>query len=411
MKILTANKYYYNKGGSEQSMFNLSTLLKSKGHSIAYFSMADPRNIQSGDSDCFISNIDYDEAKGNPYRKLKSAANIIFNAEANKLFEKQINQFKPDLIISHNIYHQISPSVYSIARKHRVPAIQFLHDYKVTCPVYTLLSNGTICNEQCRNKKYYNCFIRRCHKSSAIKSLINTIELYIHTVFPNYYGMVSLYISPSRFLSQTILSMGFKHKNIITIPHFVDTKGITPSYTWKNNEIIYFGRLSKEKGLKTLVYAMADLPFQLKIIGSGPLLGELQQIISLNNIQNVVFIPHMNHDDLLKQVASCMFTVVPSEWYENCPYTVIESFVCGKPVIGAKIGGIPEFVINNSTGLTFEPGNVSDLREKIRQLAASSNMITSFGKNARSYVERELNPEAYYEKLMHTINTKLHKKP
>lgn len=405
MKILIANKYFYLKGGSEQSMFKIASLFESKGHTVAFFSMHHPDNIVSANStDCFVPNIDYN-TNNSFYRTIQSAGNIIYHREANRLFEKQINDFKPDIIQAHNIYHQISPSIYGIAKKYQIPVIQFLHDYKVACPVYTLLSKGVVCNDQCRNHRYYWCALNKCNGNSFGKSLINTFEMYAHTVFPNYYGMVYLFISPSQFLAHKILSMGFRPRNIVTLPHFADTEGISPTYAWKNREIVYFGRLSREKGLWTLIDAVKGVDVILKVIGSGPLSEELHEYVKTENMHNVRFVPRVAHDELMKYISECMFTVLPSEWYENCPNSAIESFICGKPVIGANIGGIPELVIDQKTGLTFEPGNVDDLRAKITQLSSDPEMVISLGKNARSFVENELDSEKYYTNFMKNINT------
>jgi glycosyltransferase involved in cell wall biosynthesis len=384
-------------------MFKIAKLFESKGHEIAYFSMADPQNVDSQYNDYFVSNVDYNETKAFS-TKIKQAVNIIFNREARHKFEKVIKEFKPDLIQVHNIYHHLSVSIVEIAKEYGVPIFKFLHDYKVVCPVYTLITHGRMCEGKCRNNQYFWCTLRKCNDSNLFKSLTNTLEMYANNVYPNYYGMIDLFISPSKFLAEKVLSMGFKPKHIVTLPHFMETKGIVPSYCWKNKEILYFGRISKEKGIRTLIQAVKGVDVVLKIIGSGPLHDDLCEFVKREAMPNVVFIPHMPHIELLKQVGDCMFTVLPSECYENCPNTVMESFACGKPVIGARIGGIPEMVIDNQTGLTFKSGNADDLREKILQLIANSDEIVSFGKNARCFVETQLSPERYYDIFMQDLN-------
>jgi len=403
MKILVVNKYCYLKGGSEQSMFKIAKLFESKGHENSLFSMADPRNIGSRYNDCFVSSVDYNGTHTLPTR-IRQAANIIFNKEARHKFEKVIRDFKPDLIQVHNIYHHLSVSIVEIAKKHNIPLFKFLHDYKVVCPVYALISNGRMCEGKCRNDQYYWCTLRKCNDGNLLKSLTNTLEMYANNVYPNYYGMIDLFISPSKFLAQKVLSMGFKPKHIVTLPHFAETKGIVPSYSWKNKEILYFGRISREKGIRTLIQSVKGVDVVLKIIGNGPLHDELREFVKKEGMLNIVFVPHLPHNELLKQISDCMFTVIPSEWYENCPNTVTESFICGKPVVGARIGGIPEMVIDNETGLTFESGNADDLREKILQLISNPDEIVSFGKNARCFVETQLSPERYYDMFMQDLN-------
>jgi ribosomal protein S26 len=176
MKILVVNKYFYPKGGSERSMFKITALFESKGHEVAFFSMHDPHNETTSYDKYFVSNIDYGK-KYSIGRAIHTAINVIYNKEANKKIEKIINVFKPDVIQSHNIYHQISLSIYSVAKKYGIPIFQFLHDYKVVCPVYNLLSNGKVCCGRCENNRYYWCTLKRCNGNSIGKSFINTLEM------------------------------------------------------------------------------------------------------------------------------------------------------------------------------------------------------------------------------------------
>jgi glycosyltransferase involved in cell wall biosynthesis len=398
LKILVVNKYLYNKGGAERSMFSIASLFESKGHEIAYFSMHDPKNIKTSYNKYFISNIDYFEPSSF-LKKIKNSIKIIYNRDAVKKFGKIVSDFKPDLIHSHNIYHQLTPAIYSIAKKHHIPVIQFLHDLKIVCPVYLFISNGRICDGKCRYHHYYWCTIKRCNRNSIIKSLVNTIEMYFHNVVMKYYNMVDLFISPSNFLTRKVISMGFSPDKIVTLPHFAKTENITPNYSWKNREIIYFGRVANEKGIGTLISAVRGLNIALKIIGDGPEKNQLIQYTEAHKIENVTFLPHLDSKTLLNELLGCMFTVLPSIVYENCPNAVIESFLCGKPVIGADIGGIPEMIRNLKTGLTFIPGDSEDLRKKIVLLSSDPQLILTLGKNARHFIENERNIDQYYQKI------------
>jgi glycosyltransferase involved in cell wall biosynthesis len=383
-------------------MFKIAHLMESKGHKVAYFAMHHPDNVATGREKYFVSQVDY-HGKGSFLSKLSWASAIIYNREANRKFDALIREFKPDLIQAHNVYHQISPSIYGVAKKHGVPVVQFLHDYKVACPVYTLLRDGRVCEGLCRNNRYFQCTLKRCNEGSVLKSLVNTVEMYAHNVWPDYYGMVDLYVSPSQFLADTVTAMGFSPKRMVTMLHFADPGDSAPQYGSEKREIIYFGRLSGEKGIQTLIRAVKGLDVTLKIIGSGPLKEELEAMTVRENMSNVVFFPHLAHDEVMKQLGETMFSVTPSEWNENCPNTVFESFLCGKPVIGSRMGGIPEMVIDNRTGLTFEAGNADDLREKIVTLLSDPDRIVALGKNARVFAEEELNMEKYYTTLMNHL--------
>jgi len=193
--------------------------------------------------------------------------------------------------------------------------------------------------------------------------------------------------------------MGF-HGQIIYLPNFVDIEIVQPSYEWEEESIVYVGRLSYEKGLETLMDAVKGVSIKLKIIGDGPIRKELVEWVKKEGIGNVDFLGYMKGKQLYKEIKKSKAVVIPSEWYENNPRSVIEAFALGKPVIGARIGGIPELVKDNETGLTFEPGNAKDLKEKIKELLGNSSLLKKMGGNARRFVETELNPEKHYQKLM-----------
>jgi len=196
-----------------------------------------------------------------------------------------------------------------------------------------------------------------------------------------------------------VREMGFK-KKIVYLPNFVDIEEFKPQYEWEEDSIVYMGRLSYEKGVVTLIDAVKGIPIKLKIIGDGPLRETLISKAEGENIDNVEFLGYKTSNELKKLVKKSMFTVLPSECYENSPRVVLESFALGKPVIGARIGGIPELVMDEETGLTFEAGDRKDLKEKIMFLINSPNRIIEMGKNARKFAVEKFNSDRYYSKLM-----------
>jgi glycosyltransferase involved in cell wall biosynthesis len=396
MKILLANKYYYLKGGAEVSFFETAKLLENKGHKVVFFSMQHPRNYTSEYEKYFVSNVDY-EKKGFRY-KIAILLKLLYSLEAKKKIEKLIEREKPDIAHLNNIYHQISPSILHSLKKIRIPMIMTLRDYKMVCASYLMLNNRNVC-DACKDGRYYNCFIKSCVKKSRAKSLLNTIEMYLDHKILNIYDLVDVFISPSRFLKSKLEEMGFK-KKIVYLPNFVNLEEFQPEYSWQENSIVYFGRLSKEKGLFTLIEAVKGLDVKLKIIGEGPIRESLEHRAKSKEIKNIEFMGYKSGEDLKNKIRKSMFVVLPSEWYENNPRSIIEGFALGKPAIGARIGGIPELVRDNETGLTFEPGNADDLREKIKELLGNSSLLKKMGENARRFVETELNPEKHYQKLM-----------
>lgn len=397
MKILLVNKFFFSKGGAETSFFSTAEILELQGHKIIFFSMAHPENFKSPYSKYFISQVKF-ENSGSIFQKIKESGRIIYSSEARKKVEQLVKTERPDIVHLHNIHHQISPSILHTFKKFGVPVVMSLHDYKMVCPVYTLFRKGKLC-EKCADKKYYHCAFQRCSKSSFTKSVLNTIEMYIHHKILKIYDLVDIFISPSEFLKNKMNTMGFKAK-IYHLRNFVNLNKYSPFYSWNEESMVYFGRLSQEKGLFTLLTAIRELQIKCKIFGEGPIRKKLEEKAMKENLANISFLGHTPQEKLIKEIRQSMFVVLPSEWYENSPYSIVEAFALGKPVIGSNIGGIPELVENLKTGLTFEPGNSNDLREKILYLLSNRDGISDLGKTARKFSEKNFNPKKHSSELI-----------
>lgn len=384
-------------GGADAVFFDTIRLLESKGNTVVCFSMHHRKNVPSEYEKYFVSNVDY-EKKGIIYN-VRAAANLLYSAEARRQIERLIADHKPDLAHIHSIYHQISPSILHSLKKYNIPVVMTLHDYKLICASYAMLADNAVC-ELCARHRYYYCFLKKCVKGSRAKSLLSTIEMYLHHTMLRIYDLVDVFISPSAFLQSKLDSTEFGGK-VVHIPNFIDAGDFTPSYDWKEKSIVYFGRLSREKGIGLLMDAMNGIPeVELKIIGEGPLKEQLMKDCAKKALSNIRFLGYKSGQDLKAEIGSAMFTVVPSGWYENNPRAIIESFALGKPVIGARIGGIPELVRDDETGLTCTPFDAADLRSKIRHLLENPGHVREMGRKARAFVEKEFNPEHHYAKLM-----------
>ncbi len=397
MKILLANKYFYKRGGAENSFFETARLLKEKGHEVVFFSMKHPDNMPSEYEKHFVDYVDY-EKKGF-LNKMDVSMKLLYSFEASKKLEKLLEAEKPDIAHLNVIYHQISPSIIHTLKKFNIPIVMSLRDYKIICASYTMVNNNSYC-EACKNSRYFECLLKKCVKNSWEKSLLNTIEMYLHHSLLKIYDKVDTFISPSKFLKEKVAEMGFKG-HVEYLPNFVDLNSFHPDYGCKDKSIIYFGRLSSEKGLFTLIDAIKRLPkILLKIVGDGPIREDLETAIQKNNLSNVKSLGYLTGNSLKQEISRSEAVVVPSEWYENNPRSVIEGFALGKPAIGARIGGIPELVIDNKTGLSFESGNSEDLKDKIRVLTDDPAKAEQYGKNARKFAEENLNQETHYHKLI-----------
>ncbi len=406
MKILLINKFFFLKGGTEKAFFDTANLLQKKGHSVVFFSMSHPENFESQFSRYFLSEIDFEGI--NAVKDIwRAFFRILYSGEARNKLKKLVQEESPDIVHMHNIHHQISPSILHTLKNFNIPVVQTLHDYKIVCPVYTMLSHGQLC-ERCRGKKFYHCSIQRCCKDSFSKSILNTLEMYFHHSILRIYRLVDAFISPSQFLIDKVIEMGFKGK-FFYLPNSIKIEDYSNIKLWEKNTIVYSGRLSKEKGIYTLLQAVKGLPVECQIFGDGSERDNLEMIVKRENIVNVSLCGHVSQTQLQREIQKSMFVLLPSEWYENNPYAVIEAFAMGKPVIGSRIGGIPELIKDHETGLTFEPGNAEELRKNVLYLLNNSEKIMTLGANARRFIEQNYNQEYHYKELMKIYNLAISK--
>lgn len=398
MKVLLVNKFLYPKGGDAISTLNTGRLLQSKGHKVLYWGMDHPLNPEYSHKNSFVTYVDFNTS-GPINKQIRTALNILYSLEAKRKVEKIVCTEHPDLVHLNNFAHQISPSIIHVFKKYNIPTVMTMHDYKLVCGSYTLLSKNRIC-ELCKNGKFYNCLLECCVKDSRVKSFLNVAEMYLHHKIVHIYDFIDIFIAPSVFMKMKLREMGFKGE-VLSLPNFVNLDGYTPGSNRTEKDIVYFGRLSKEKGLFTLIDAMKDIKgIRLKIIGDGPMMKDLERKVEILRCKNIHFLGYKTGEDLKNEVRKSMVVVAPSECFENNPLSVIEGFALGKPAIGARIGGIPELVKDNETGLTFEAGSADDLRSKIEYLINHPDKVVEMGDNARAFVEQELNAEKYYERLM-----------
>lgn len=397
MRILLINKFFFLKGGAETLFFKMAKLLRENGHEVLFFSMEHPQNYKSPYSKYFVSHVDFEKPK-NIVRKIFIVERVLYALEARIKIAKLIKLEKPDIAHLHNVYHHISPSILHVIKRYNIPVVLTLHDYKMVCPVYTLLDRrGNIC-EKCKDGRYYWCLLKKCNKGSFIRSLLNVIEMYLHHKILCLFDLVDLFISPSRFLKEKFNELGFQ-KEIVHLPNFIEANEYTPSFFSQDDSVVYFGRLSREKGLFTLISAMKGLDIKCKIIGDGPLRAKIIEKINKEKLNNFIFYGYLSGEELKNEIKKSAIAILPSEWYENFPYMILEAFALGKPVIGSKIGGIPELVIDDQTGLTFPPKNWSELRRKVLSMFKNREKIFEMGRNGRKLVE-QLNPYEYYKKLI-----------
>jgi len=363
MRILQINKFFYLRGGSEQYFFNLIKLLTAQHHQVIPFSMQHPLNLDSAYAKYFIPQIDFQAASS----RLQAAGKFIKNKQAAERLEKLIMATKPQIAHLHNIAHQLTPAIIPVLKKYQIPIVQTVHDYQVICPNYLLYTQGQVC-QRCFKKKYYQAIFNRCINRSYLHSSLAAIEMYYNRFFNDYLSAVDTLISPSLFLKK-VLEKWKVQKTIIHLPNFVDLPEIAPQPM--RNYYLYFGRLSPEKGILTLIQAFKKIPqTQLIIAGTGPL--------KFNYPKNVKLVGFKCGIELWQLVQQARAVIVPSEWYENNPLSVLEAQALKKWVIAAKIGGLAEMIDEGKNGALFKPGNVADLLRAIKSVKPVPSKIYNY---------------------------------
>jgi glycosyltransferase involved in cell wall biosynthesis len=406
MKVLLANKFFHTKGGSERVLFQERQFLLDHGHVVVDFSMQDSMNYPSPYAGSFVRHIDYQNAPG-ILNKAKQAVKFIHSPEAIKKLKRLIDKERPDIAHLHNIYHQITPSIIPLLKRHGIPVVLTLHDSKLICPSYLMLNKGRICQE-CAGCNFWRPLAMHC-QNSRIQELLFMLEAYWHLWRASYDG-VDLFLSPSRFMAD-LVSQRIPKEKIRVLPNGIDTTTFTPA--WDDlGYVIYVGRVTAEKGIETLLKAhdLSGRAFSLKIVGTGPDFDNLRR-----SYPHAEFIGYREGDELYKFIRNAACVVVPSECLENCSMVILEAMVMGKPVIGSRTGGIPEQIEDGKTGLLFEIGNASELAEKLDHLMKNPMLRVVFGKAARQKCEREYALQKHNHELleiyMHLLNRRARSNP
>lgn len=401
MKVLLIDVYYYNKGGAETVCFNTGNMLIQHGHEVVYFTLKWKENKLSPYESYFPES---KETRKGPLKSAKNLINYFYHFEAAKKLEQLLIAQKPDIAHIHLMWGQITPSIFPVLKKYNIPILFTVHDYRIVCPAYTFRNGkGEIC-EECKGKNFYKCFIHTCCKGNRLMSAVMATEQYFRNIFFNPAKYIDGFIYVSNFAKeiQEKYMPALKAKPNITLYNFSThitekTKAIP-----KDKYFLFFGRLSYEKGVKTLLAAFKDIhQCKLKVVGTGPKMKELKDYSKDNNANNIEFLGYKQGKELTDLVSNAYFVVVPSEWYENNPMTIIEAYSVGTPVIGAEIGGIPEIIANGNTGFLFKSGVIKDLRTillKANELTDREYSVMSH--NAIMFAKEKLSMESYWKKLI-----------
>jgi glycosyltransferase involved in cell wall biosynthesis len=397
MRILYCNKYNYPFSGTEVYLFELMELMRSKGHEVALFSMGDPRGKRTPYDHHFVPHIDFKNQ--GLLGKVRGAAHAVYSLEARRRMRDMIEEFRPDVAHVRNIYHHLSPSVLWELKAQGVPVVYHLNDFKLLCPSYNLVSHGESC-EACKNGRFRHVLSEGCYPGIGARITL-ACEAYAHKWLGTYRKCVDRFLAPSEFVRDTFVSHGWDGAKFEVLPHFQKLTTINPPTVSKDSPVLYFGRLSPEKGVDDLVRAMKRVPQMRAVIaGDGPQKSELEQLARGLELSNIKFVGHVGGRELNSLITNSRFTVLPSHAYETLGKTILESYAESRAVIASDLGSRRELVQQGVTGILYPTGDVEQLAEAIRVLGSRPDVAERMGRAGRELVRERHTSDAHYEAIV-----------
>ena len=418
MKVILVNKFHYLKGGSETYYLGLAEGLRALGHEVHFFAMEGPDNLPCEDSDLFVSPKDYN-GPSSPIQKVAAATSLIYSKEARRKFQALCERVQPDVIHMNLVHRQITLSILDAPyiRQHHVPVLFTSHDYILVCPNYVMIDGaGAVC-DACLGGHFANCLKRKCVKGSTAKSGMGMLEAEYLKLHKSY-RKIDCIVAPSQFMRNKLLAGGFPAQQVVYMQNFakqeiLDNAAHGTDKTDRDNPyLLFFGRLSSEKGVDVLVdafiRALPSIPAELRLViaGDGPerhSLGDKIATAGTEASDRIEMIGFQNSEDMQHYAERASLAIASSRWRENMPYSIVEALALGTPVIGTDIGGIPELVTEGRTGFICRPGDVESLSQAIlrgAELIKDQNAYAAMQENCRSYVLERCSQVKYMNDLV-----------
>ena len=382
MKILLVHNEYQQRGGEDVVFEQEKRILERTGHDVITYCR---------------SNHEIEELS--VVGRAGLLVRTVWASDTHRDFSALLARENPDVVHVHNTFVMISPSVYSACREQGIPIVQTLHNFRLLCPGAQLLRDGKIC-EECIDHSLWRSVWHACYRDSRPATASVALMLAWHRRSGTWNELVDRYIALTEFARNRFIAAGFAPGKIVVKPNFVDPD---PGEKESAGEYaLYVGRLSREKGLRTLLDAWKRLPKScpLHIAGDGPQRQELEDEAQRCGLSSIRFRGRLSHSETIAAMKGARFLILPSEWYEGFPMTLAESFACGTPVICSKLGAMEEIVEDDRTGLHFLPGDSEDLAQKVEWAFSHSSEMAAMGRAARREYESRYTAERAYSQLM-----------
>jgi glycosyltransferase involved in cell wall biosynthesis len=411
-RLLLINKFYHDKGpagGVGRYLVQEEEDLKAAGWDVVPFAMAEDDTRPSPYDRHFVKARDYSAARFTG-GAAGDAMSLVWNREAAANLDALIRETRPDVAHLHNIYHHLSPSILPVLRRHGIPVVMTLHDLRLLCPAIHMLRDGQVC-EECRGGRLHNAIRHKCVKDSRAASALAAFETWHQRARGLYEKNVDLFLCPSGFIRDKYVAWGYSPDKLQHLPNFVDLDrwhpGNLPSDT-PRDAYLYFGRISTEKGLRTLLEAqksweqrfaektVAQPPLHLLLAGEGPCAGNLRAFVALHEIKTVEILGPLDHAGLTRAMSRSRFAVLPSECYENGPMAALEALASGLPMVGTYIGGIPEMIKDGVNGVVVPPRDPASL---LAGLLKAADLGPEAGQAARAWAEEHASRRDHMARL------------
>lgn len=417
MKIILVNYRYFISGGPERYYFNIKEILEKHGHEVIPFSVKSKRNLPNDYEKYFLDIVDDDvyfarAKKKTPKMILKSFTRMFYSLEAKRKMKQLIADTKPDLVYIMQMHNKISPSIVDAAREMKVPVVHRISDFQYMCP-NALFYNDTIgvC-EDCLKGKRWSCVKYRCVLNSPVYSMIKMMAKWFHDII-KVTNRIDAFVVPSEFTLGKLNEYGIPKEKLNHIPTFYNMKEPNPVVEYKPF-VLFVGRIEKQKGLMTLVKTFENLPYELKIIGfsNDGYEDELKQYLGYESEDseiygknhNIEFLGRKEFKDIVPYLKSCLCTTVPSEWYDNFPNVVLESYAYKKAVIATDFGSLKYMVEDGKTGLKFNYADIGDFQAKIKYMVEHVEDAKTMGENGYKLIETKYSADSHYNQLIRVFN-------
>jgi len=400
MRILYCNKYNFRFSGTESYLFDTMELMRARGHEAALFSMADSRGTPSPYDRHFVAPADFKMAQGF-LAKSRMAMRAIYSLEARKKIRAMIKEFRPDVAHVRNIYHHLTPSILWELKAQRVPVLYHMNDMKLLCPAYNMVGAAGQACEKCKTGKFWNVTTQGCYNGGRRAAVVLAAEAYVHRWLRTYKRCVNTILVPSGFVKEQLMNNGWRDSDIRVLPHFQQIPSPPVPHPGPNAPILYFGRLSAEKGVADLIKAMSQIPeLQLIIAGEGPQRHDLEQLVADMGLSNVTFAGQVTGAALDDLISHSQFTAFPSRAYETLGKSILESFAHGRAVVASDLGSRQELVNDGATGVLYQAGNVLQLVAAIKRLQHRPELARAMGEAARTVVSENHSVEHHLSALI-----------